>query len=214
MEKKSFLKVIILLFSVFFTGEVFAATETDVREFLNETGEGFIQTLGLVDKAEKYARIDEMIDEHVNSEYMGRFALGQYWRGFDDGQKQTYLSLFKRYLKSLYKAYPLDFETKGIGFEISTISQKGNFWDATCVIELPEQYRTENFEKVSVVFKIEENAEKFYLVDLKIGEASMLVTLRGRLTDMFKNAEDEIGWFLEDFEDLTKSNEQRLVLEN
>ena len=196
---KKFLRVI--LFICFFPVVAFSFDEVDVRGFLNETGEGFIQTLGLVDKAEKYARIDEMIDEHVNSEYMGRFALGQYWRGFDETQKQTYFSFFKRYLKSLYKAYPLDFETDGIGFSISTIMKRGNFWDATCVIDLPEQYRMENFERVSVVFKIEEKEDKLYFIDLKIGEASMLLTLRGRLTDMVKNAEEDIGWFLEDFQD-------------
>ncbi len=209
---KKFLRV--MLFICCFPVVALSFDEVGIREFLNETGEGFIQTLGLTDKAEKYARIDEMIDEHIDSEYMARFSLGQYWRGFDETQKQTYLSLFKRYLKSLYKTYPLDFETDGIGFSISTITQKGNFWDATCVIDLPEQYRMENFEKVSVVFKIEEKEGKLYFIDLKIGEASMLLTLRGRLADMFKNAEEDIGWFLEDFEDLIKSNEQRLILEN
>ncbi len=210
MEKKSFFRVISLLFALIWANIAVAFHEADVRTFLNTTGEKFIETLGLEDKSEKYERLDGMFENDVDLQYMGQFALGGHFKLLNEEQKERYFALFERYIKALYKSYPLDFDTKGIDFKILSVIEKGRFIDAAASIDLPEQYRTENFEKITVVFKLLEKEGAFYLVDLKIGEISMLVTLRSRMLEMLKNADNETEWFLEDFEDLTNSNEKNL----
>ena len=211
MKKKSFLTFITVIAFVFAGfGAKAAVEESDVRGFLNSTGERFIETLGIKELKVKYERLDEMIENSVDVQYMGQFALGRHYRNFNEEQKQKYDALFVRYIKSLYKSYPLDFDTKEINFRISSVEPKGDFFDAICVIDLPEKYRMENFEQVSVVFKLREKNKELFLVDLKIGEASMIVTLRNRFLKMVQDDEEELSWFLEDFEDLVKSNEQSL----
>ena len=201
---------------IFFFGVVSSLraekTEADVRNFLNEKGQKLIITLGSSDLEEKYDILDEMFENNVDVDYIARFVMGQYYRNMTDEQKKKYHELFKRYIVSLYKSYPLDFETKGLGFEISAVKKNGKYFDASTIVDLPEKYQTEAVKKVSVDFKLTENNGQFQLVDLKIGEVSMIVTLRNRFSNMIKEAEEEIDWFLEDFEDLTKSNEENVKL--
>ena len=212
MKKKSFLKVIILLFVFFGVGKALAFDEGAVREFLNTTGEKLIQTLGLEDKQARYEILDQMFDENIDVEYMGRYVLGRYYKTLNDEQKQQYTTLFARYIKSLYKSYPIDFKTEEIGFEVLKIQDTPKYIEATAAVDLPEKYRTEGLEQVKVEFRIHQKNDVFLIADLKIADVSMLLTLRPRFMQMMKDAEEEVSWFLDDFEDLTISNERNLEI--
>ena len=212
MKKKSFLKVIILLFVFFCAGKVLAFDEGAVRDFLNTTGEKLIQTLGLEDKEARYQILDQMFDENIDVEYMGRYVLGRYYKTLNDEQKARYTALFARYIKSLYKSYPIDFKTEEIGFEILKAHEMPKHIEATAVVDIPEKYRTEGLEQVKVEFRIHQKENIFLIADLKIADVSMLLTLRQKFMQMMKDADEEPSWFLEDFEDLTVSNEMSLDL--
>ena len=213
MKKKSFLKVIIFLFATFCSCRAYAATETEVRAFLNTTGEKLIETLGMEDLEQRYAILDDMFENNVDTVYMGKYTLGQYYSSLTDEQKQRYHALFNRYIKSLYKSYPIDFKTEEIGFEILKVMFKDKSIDAVASVDLPEKYRTENIQAIKVEFKLHEQDGRLFLADLKIGEVSMLIVLKNRFMNKIKENEYEMEWFLDDFEDLTNSNEKHLALE-
>ena len=215
MKKKIFLGFVTVFIWMFFSFRAMAGGgEANVRAFLNDTGERLIEALGMEDLDKRYAVLDEIFEKNVDTAYMGRYVLGQYYRLFSDEQKERYFPLFSRYIKSIYKSYPIDFKTDEIGFEILNIQPFEKYVNAVASIDLPEKYRTENFERIKVEFKIHDKDGVFQVADLKIGEVSMLITLKTRFMQMIKDDEEEIDWFLEDFEDLVKSNETHLILEN
>ncbi len=181
-----------------------------VRAFVNDAGFSLIKTLGEPDLQQKYQNLDTLFDEKVDTSYISKFVLGKYYRLLTPEQKTTYHALFERYIKSLYKSYPLDFDTTDISFKILSVSEKAGFYDVVCLVDLPEKYRTENFQNVHVEFKLKADSNTLRFVDFKIGETSMLITFRNKFIQMIKDDEDEIEWFLEDFADLTKSNEQHI----
>jgi len=211
MEKKIFFKIItFIVVSLFAFSAAAQMNETKVRSFLDTTGERLIGALGMEDIDERYAVLDEVFKNNVDTIYMGKYVLGQYYRLLSDAQKERYHPLFNRYIKSLYKSYPIDFKTDEIGFEILKVVVKDKFADATASIRLPEKYRTENMDRIKVEFVIHEKGGVFQVADLKIADVSMLIALKNRFMQMIKDDEEEMEWFLEDFEDLVKSNEANL----
>lgn len=186
--------------------------ETKVRDFLNANGEKFIETLGLEDVGRKYEILDNMFETKFDTKAMGRFVLGPNYKLLDEAQKEQYHMLFKRYIKSLYKSYPIDFNTSEIKFKITQISQSGKYVLGVAVIDLPEKYQTENLKSVRLEFKLKPVEDGDYLIsDVLIADVSLLVSLKSRFAQMFKDADGEPEWFLEDFEDLTRSNEKQIL---
>lgn len=210
--KKSFIATIILCLGLCFSAVKCesALNESQARAFLNDTGQKLIKTLSLSDIQEKHEALDALFDTKVDLDYASKFVLGQYYKKLNKTQKKLYRTLFERYLKSLYKSYPLEFETEDMGFEIKNVQIDEKYANAFAVVDVPPQFQTENFQTVLLEFKLTQKNGKIFLVDFKIGETSMLLTLRSRFLQMIKNDEEEMNWFLEDFEDLVLSNERNL----
>lgn len=189
-----------------------AFDETKARDFLNTTGERFVEALGLEDRAQKYEILDDMFEKNFDTYAMGRFVLGKTYRLLNEEQKLQYHALFKRYIKSLYKTYPRDFDPSEIKYRIMQISQTKKYVVGLVAVDLPEELQTDKLKAIRLEFKLKAKENGSYLIfDVLIADVSMLVTLRGRFAQMLKEADDEIEWFLQDLEDLTVSNENQLM---
>lgn len=211
MKSKIFLQLITALFVFFSVLNKAVASpvpEEEAVRWANATGYALIEALGNPDLEQKYIALDKMFQNDVDTVYVARFVIGRYWRTMAPEQQRTYLKLFSRYVLSLYKNYPLDFETAGIDFTITTARINGNYTDIFCNVKLPENMASENLNSVTLEFKVTKNTGKIKIVDLKIGESSLLLTYRTRFYTMIKDADEDMDWFLEDLETLTVSNEK------
>ncbi|MBR6327802.1 MAG: ABC transporter substrate-binding protein [Alphaproteobacteria bacterium] len=186
------------------------ADETKARDFVTQSGYELITALGTHDLEEKYQALDNLFETKTDTFYIAKFVLGPYYTQLDAEQKEQYHQLFLRYIKSLYKTYPLNFDTSSIDFSIGEVIQKGKFYDVKCLVDLPEKFQTENLKQVGVDFRLHETDDGVKLIDFKLDGVSMLLTFRTKFVQMIKNDEEEISWFLEDLEDLTVSNEMQI----
>ena len=211
MKLKSFLAFLTTIcMACFLSFAAFAApvSATKAKDFINQTGYRLIEALGNQNLQEKYAVLDDMFQKNVDMPYLARFVMGKYFKQMTEEQKQTYLALFPRYVIGVYKGYPLNFGTEGLSFEILSTLQNGNFTDVLCRINLPESLKTEQVQNIDVSFKLEEINHQPKIVDLKIGESSLLVSYRKRFYEMIMEADEDMSWFLEDFAALTESAER------
>lgn len=216
MKSKIFLQLITAVFMFVSIIHLAAATpvpENEAVDWANTTGHKLIEALGNTDLEQKYAALDRMFEEDVDTQYLARFVIGKYWRTMDESQKEFYLQLFLRYILSLYKNYPLNFSTDNLDFTITSARINGDYTDVFCYVKLPEELSSEVFDSIGLEFKVTKNQEKIKIIDLKIGESSLLLTYRSRFYAMLKDVDEDISWFLEDLETLTVSNE-RNVAEN
>ena len=195
---------------VFFLSGFVRADEIGARQFINDSGYALIDALGGDDLTQKYKTLDDLFDNRVDTDYIAKFVLGPYYNKMSDKQKSDYHAFFKRYIKSLYKSYPLNFDTTAMDFEIISVGQNKDFYDVKCMVDLPEKYQTENLKQVGIEFRLREKSNTIKLIDFKIDGVSMLITFKNKFMQMIKDDEEEIDWFLEDFEDLTLSNESQM----
>lgn len=211
MKSKFFLQVITVVLGFFafcLPANSAPVAENAAVEWANSTGAKLIEALGSSNLESKYAALDTMFANDVDGNYIARFVIGKYWKEMNAEQQKKYNALFNRYILSLYKNYPLDFETIDINFTI-TSARAGKFNTAVfCTVTLPEKMANENFDHVNLEFTLRETNGKIKITDLKIGESSLLLTYRGRFYQMIKDADEDIDWFLEDLETLTVSNER------
>ena len=59
-----------------------------------------------------------------------------------------------------------------------------------------------------VEFRVHKKDGRIMLTDIKVAESSLILSYRNRFYQMIADADEEIDWFLEDFELLTDSSEQ------
>lgn len=211
MNSKSLIKIITeFLCCVMFVGISIAAPVQDniARNWVNDTGRKIINTLSNPNIEEKYVQLENIFNEDIDTDYMARFVIGKYWRLMNNEQQQRYLSLFDRYAISLYKNYPLDFDTTGLDFEIVAVNQNQKFTDVICSITLPEQFATETIKNINIKFKLSQENNKTKIVDLILGQSSLLQTYRNRFYNNIKELDEEMEWFLEDFQDMVLSSEK------
>lgn len=202
-----FLSVLTALLTLSAAAEATVVPETQARAWVNQTGQRLIRTLASDNLETKYAALDQMFEENVDIPYMARFVLGKYAKELTDEQKETYLQLFRRYTVSLYKTYPLDFDTEGLDFSILSVQDVGKYTKVTCRVMLPKAYTTENIKSITLEFQLTQN-EVIQITDLKIGESSLLLTYRNRFMKMIKDVDDDMEWFLEDLSDQVFANEK------
>ena len=63
-------------------------------------------------------------------------------------------------------------------------------------------------KNINVKFKLSQENNKTKIVDLILGQSSLLQTYRNRFYNNIKELDEEMEWFLEDFHDMVISSEK------
>lgn len=201
------------LFFVFFCGLLLitmparadSLSLNEAEAFAQEQGDKLLSFFAEKDLKTKYQKLDNLFLNYVDLEYIARFVVGKYWRNMTSEQQSHYQQLFKRYATSVYKGFPLTFENR-ISFDIkSSRAEKDDVFVTTDIKYAPQQGQPMNFD---VEFRMHKTNGKIMLTDIKIGESSLILSYRNKFYQMIKSADEEMEWFLEDFELTTVSAEK------
>lgn len=216
MKSNIFLRVIILL--CLLPSFVCAATDIapqEAKAWVQNQGNALLDAFGEPDLNRKYASLDKMLAESIDLNYVAKFVMGKYWRQMTSAQQEEYLPLFQRYAMSIYKGFPLSFDVSRINFEVDRIRQENNGVSVKTKIRLSESNPQQNaLNEVVVEFKLHRNDGKIQIIDLKLGESSLILSYRSRFYDMIARNDDDVEWFMEDLRDITdaaeRTNRQKL----
>ena len=183
-------------------------TSADARVWANDKGQELIQTLGMTDPISKFAKLDKMMLEDVNLDYVSKFVIGKYARLMNPEQKKKYHDLFKRYVLSLYKQTSFEFDASRVDFSIQSITEYEKFTTVSCMVDPGNISKNVKIEKIPVKFKLIRGADnRIQAVDVEISDVSMVIEYRKRFYQMIQSDGGHIDWFLEKFEDKVKANE-------
>lgn len=209
----------IALFLLFFAirpafCDVVEVPSTEARYWANTKGHKLIDALSLSDKAVKFAKLDKMMTEDVNLDYISKFVIGKFARIMNKEQKSRYNDLFKRYVLSLYKQYSLDFDAGKIDFVIDSVTEYPKFTTVVCIVDPSQLSKEVTIEKIPVKFKLIRGVNnRIQAIDLDISGVSMVIEYRKRFYQMIYAEDENMDWFLDKFEDKVKANEE-LIYKN
>ena len=205
MKSNSFLYFIIFCGILMFSSVVLAGNFSlkDAEKFAYERGNELLSCFNMDDGEEKYEKLDSLLLEYVDLPYIAKFVMGKYWRE----KQKKYLDLFQTYALNLYRGFPLDFGNK-LSFDV--VASETVNGDAMVLTAIKLKSDDVNEMKVEVNFRLHDDGKKFMIRDIKVGENSLVLVYRQRFQEMMKEADEEISWFLEDFELVANSSQQKI----
>lgn len=212
MKRNYFLQLIILFLGLLIPVSVFAVSNISAPEaekWANSKGQEILRILADKNLDKKYAALDNILYNDIDLDGAAKFAVGKYWKKMTPQQQENYIPLFKRYISSLYKGYPLNLGEGSVNFSISKVLPTKDGADVWCNIQL-KNMTSPNGNGFNVLFSLIKKRNKIQVRDLKIAESSLLRAFRDRFYKIIHtDNDDEIDWFLEDLETLTTDKEQK-----
>jgi len=211
MKSKYILKLIIfclLIITPFaaYSGEI---DEKEAAEFAQVQGQKLLGIFAEPDRRIKYKQLDDLFLNYVDLEHISRFVIGKYWRQMDEEQQAQYQDLFKRYATNIYKGFPLNFD-KNLDFVVTSSRKEGkDVFVGTDIEYIDSSGKKSTF---LVEFRMHKRDGRLMITDIKIGESSLILSYRTRFYKMVVDADEDMDWFLEDFELSTISAEKTYAL--
>ena len=210
MKSKIFLQLIIYCFSVLWSFSVAAMSpqEQKIKDWAQSRGNELLAALKENDLQKKYKMLDDLYGQYVDSDYIAQFVMGKYWRKMSSEEQNKFQMLFHRYALALYKTYPLDFGNS-ISFNITNVRDENGRISVNAQIHQQNMSQEDAFQDIMVEFNIKRDGNNLRLTDIKIAESSLSIAYRNKFYQMMIEDDEEISWFLEDFEVLVRSIEVR-----
>ncbi len=209
MKSKIFLRVIILSLGLFMSipAQADTITPSEAKSWAEAKGNQLLNTFAETDLEKRYAALDKMFLEDIDLNYIAQFVVGKYWRQMSAEQRQRYQDIFTRYALSIYKSFPLEFDTSQITFSITKAQIRRDYAQVYANIHLNQEVKDVNLQNILVEFRLNKTNGKLRIIDLKLGESSLILSYRNRFYEMIAQDDGDIEWFLEDLETVTQSTE-------
>ncbi len=143
-----------------------------VQEFVQNISDeaiGIIQN-GNIPTREKEQKLGGLFKENVNTQWMGRFVTGQYFRKANDEQRQKFLGLYEEFLVASY--IPKFKQYAGEKLKILNVLEKGQ---GEYLVQT-ELVATKNNQPIRVDYRIKRGEDGALKVIDIIGEGISLIT--------------------------------------
>lgn len=162
--------------------------------------------LSIKDDELKKQKIDDMIDNDFSINKAALFSLGRYQKDLDEDIKDKYFSIFKDYVKAVYKSFPLNIDINKIKYEIKScnISQNDDISLKAIIIQEKTEINPKTNQEESspgmmnIELILKKDEEKIKLFDIKAEGLSFLITVRDKFEEMLKDRAGDIWWFIDD----------------
>ncbi len=184
-------------------------SEIQARTWAQEKGERLLNAFSEPDLNKRYAELDEMFLNFIDLDYISKFVLGKYWRQLDESGQENYRQLFRRYALSIYKSFPLEFDTSKIDFTINKVRVEREFATVTAAIRLAMGNNSDEKQNIMVEFRLNNRDGNLRIIDLKLGESSLILSYRSRFYEMIARNDEDLDWFIEDLQMITESTEKQ-----
>jgi phospholipid transport system substrate-binding protein len=131
---------------------------------------------------QREARYRAMLDASFDSEATGRTALGRYWAGASEAQRQAFQPLYRDYLVSIYAARFARFS--GETFKVTgTKPAAGGDINVTSLIQ-PAKAGGQPYE---IVWRVRQEGSEYRIVDAVADGVSLLVTHNQEFASIIQN---------------------------
>ncbi len=190
-------KAFFIVITIFLTSFNLHAYE-GAKNWLNEKGKNLIEAFGETNIDKKHKKLDAILLEDIDMEYVSKFVMGKHYKNMSEEQKKRYKKAFRQYALYAYKKFPLSFG-ENISFDVVDAYKENNIIKAKTKIFVSEN----NIFVVEFYLKPYEDGYK--IIDLRFEETSLILAYRNRFNEMMAEVDYEIDWFIEDLERAEKS---------
>lgn len=171
------------LLLMFFAGVIAptaeAAPATEVEKFIGSLGNKVLTLLNnkAIKDSEKEQQLKTIFRDNVDTDWIGQFVLGKYWRDATPDQQKKYLSLYREFLIQSYTGRFKDYS--GESFKITGSRDEGN----SKFLLNTEIVRPQN-PSVLVDYKVKGTGASMKVYDIVVEGVSLISTQRSEFTSV------------------------------
>lgn len=151
-----------------------AANEEQAKKFVSTMADKVIlivQDASLSDAA-KEDQLVKIFNDNVDTDWMGRFALGRYFTRLNDGEKKHYLKLYHDYLLNNYIPRFREYTGEKIGVAGASAIENGEVMVNTTI------HSPKASKDVLVDYRLKQQGDSFRVVDIVAEGISLITTQR------------------------------------
>ncbi len=172
--------LVFLLFGALPATASVPAPEQQARELVEWLGTQAIETLQEDDDPRNVrSRFSELLTEGFNTQYIGRFVLGPFWRQATPEQRDEYLTLFEQMIVEIYAGQLRQYS--GQTFELTSaqvISERGERSDVAVQMEI----QNPGGQVLPVDWRVRVRPEGARIIDVAVAGVSLSRTQREEFT--------------------------------
>ena len=213
MFKRKFVILTTLLIFLPITNNLKASILSDAEAWAKIRGEATLEAFAEQDTVKRFAKIDALILENFDIPAIGRFVVGRYWRLMNPQVQDYFLRVFQRYSLANYKSIPFTLSKEA---HISSIKAMQTEEDVDETITINAVVITKVQEDVpdgtlSLDLRLKKADDGFKIFDIKIAEVSSLLVYRDRFTQMIRDRNNDLLWFIEDLDIMAEDMEDIIL---
>lgn len=183
MINKMFNKLVIVILLVVSFSSLAQANSNEAASFINDLAARVIDIVkndAISDKG-KEERLNDIFLSSVDTKWIGKFALGRYWRSINSGEQKKFLDLYSKYILGLYVP---NFR-KYTGGTIKVISSKNINDDEYYVqTKLTDPLNSMDIDIGYRVLQNKDELEQFMILDIVAEGVSLITTQRAEISSV------------------------------
>jgi len=166
----------------FFGGAGARVLAMEADAFVRQVGNETLNTLSdrSINQAKREAVVRNLLVNHLDLEAVGRFCLGRFARGLDDGQNQEYRRLFEEYLVKVYSALLAQYNGETLVVHDGTRETDGIFL-------VNSQINRPSGPPIRVEWKVADKSGDAKVTDVIVEGVSMAFTQRQQFESVIQN---------------------------
>jgi phospholipid transport system substrate-binding protein len=156
-----------------------AASTKDVEKFIDSLGNRVLELLQdkSISDAQKEAQLRTIFRDNVDTDWIGKFVLGKYWREAKPEQQTRYLSLYRDFLIESYTGRFKEYSGESFRITGSRAEGSDKFVLNTEIVR-PKQ------ASVVVDYKVKTVTGGFKVYDIVVEGVSLITTQRSEFTSV------------------------------
>ena len=171
---------VISLIAVNTPSHAYADDKADVTRFANDLGNKAIDVLmdKELPKESKRQKLEELFEQNVDINWIGKFVLGRYWRTASEEQQKEYLANYKTFLIKNYTSNLADFNDAD--FEVTKVEPEERGGQVVTM-----SLKRPNAEDTVVSYTVRKNDKgKYNVYDIVVEGVSMITTQRSEFSSV------------------------------
>ena len=143
------------------------------------------------------ARFQRLLNEGFDVEAVSSFVLAKYWRRASDSEKQSFQTVFADVLTSRFLPV-FDLYQDGMTMEVDRVTEAG---DSGQVFDVFSTLARPGEEPVKIAWRLLQRDEKFRIVDVRVENLSMAITLRSEYTTLLQRNGGSVAGLVNELKD-------------
>ncbi len=183
---KNYIIRICFIFTIIIANISFATASNDAANYINDLAERVINIVKKTDleEKEKESILNEIFIQNVDVKWIGRFAMGKFWRRITPDQQEKFLTIYSDYLTGLYVPNFRKYTGNKVKIVNATEVRPNEFLVQTLLTD-----STNNLEiKINyMIIKNGNDFDDFIIFDIIAEGVSLITTQRAEINSTMSN---------------------------